>query len=340
MNSKKKTITAKCGTPRRILITLLVALFVMSLPGTSGAQTLSLTGKVVGIDKHKQILTVDGSYFYAPNRGSDYGGAAGISTFALGKRAYVMKGSQKMDFDDIRVGDWVTVNFHQEGTGIVIADGIAFTSPPAPYTEERGRTFSFSGKVVGFDRGANTLVVDPSYYYGPNYVGTRRTFVLDSGTWVLIDAEKGPLERIKVGDWVTVNFHWDSSGLAVAEGITVIYPPAPYPVSRAAVTIQPPPELVIAEEPDVIVIPGTDVYYIPDIEANIVFYDGNWYREYGRHWFVSASYNGPWVYVENPPDVIVTVRSERHPERRIHLEELKAKWREWKMEHHWQHKEE
>jgi hypothetical protein len=101
MNSKKKTITTKCGTPRRILITLFAALFVMSLPGTSGAQTLSLTGKVAGIDKHKQILTVDGSHFYAPNRGSDYGGAAGISTFALDKRAYVMKGSQKMGFDDI-----------------------------------------------------------------------------------------------------------------------------------------------------------------------------------------------------------------------------------------------
>ena len=40
-----------------------------------------------------------------------------------------MRGNETRDFDDIRVGDWVTVNFHQERNGLVITDGVAFTSP-------------------------------------------------------------------------------------------------------------------------------------------------------------------------------------------------------------------
>ncbi len=89
-----------------------------------------------------------------------------------------------------------------------------------------------------------------------------------------------------------------------------------------------------------VVIPGTDVYYIPDIKANILFYNGNWYREYRRHWFVSPSYNGPWVYIGNPPVAVVTVQAERHRQRRIPLEELRGKWREWERERHWQHEDE
>jgi hypothetical protein len=105
------------------------------------------------------------------------------------------------------------------------------------------------------------------------------------------------------------------------------------------IKISPPPEITISSEPDVVVIPKTDIYYIPDVKANIVFYEGNWYRLYENHWFMSTSYSGPWVYVETPPGVIVNLPPEYHGEHHIHYKELKAKWKEWKREHHWEHED-
>lgn len=107
----------------------------------------------------------------------------------------------------------------------------------------------------------------------------------------------------------------------------------------ADVIISSPPAITIPAEPDVIVIPRSDIYYIPDIDARIVFYDGNWYRLHDRHWYISASLSGPWVYVETPPGVIVTLPSEYHGRHRIHFRDLKERWREWKREHRWEHED-
>jgi hypothetical protein len=97
--------------------------------------------------------------------------------------------------------------------------------------------------------------------------------------------------------------------------------------------------MTIPAEPDVVVIPRSDIYYIPDIEARILFYDGNWYRLYDGRWYISASLSGPWVYVETPPIVIATLPSEYHGRYRIHYRDLKERWREWKLEHRWEHED-
>ncbi len=108
---------------------------------------------------------------------------------------------------------------------------------------------------------------------------------------------------------------------------------------EGSATISSPSVVTIPAEPDVIVIPGSDVYYIPDIEANIVFYDGNWYRFYEGHWYLSASLSGPWVYIEDPPVVIATLPPRYYGKHRIHFRELKERWREWKREHRWEHED-
>jgi hypothetical protein len=100
------------------------------------------------------------------------------------------------------------------------------------------------------------------------------------------------------------------------------------------IKVSPPPEITISSEPDVIEIPNTDVYYIPDVPEHIVFYEGNWYRLHENHWFMSTSYSGPWAYVESPPSVIVSLPSEYHGEHHVHWRDLKDKWREWRREHH------
>ena len=63
----------------------------------------------------------------------------GRRSFALDLGVSVMIGSERRDVRDIRVGDLVTVNYHQERYGYGVADGIAITFPSvATYPEERG----------------------------------------------------------------------------------------------------------------------------------------------------------------------------------------------------------
>lgn len=100
-----------------------------------------------------------------------------------------------------------------------------------------------------------------------------------------------------------------------------------------------PPVVTLPGEPDVMVIPRSDVYYIPDIDANIVFYDGNWYRRYDGRWYISSSYAGPWVYIETPPSIIVSLPPKYYGKYKIRLRELKERWREWKREHRWEHED-
>lgn len=213
-----RKISVRAAGLLKTAVMLLAALFVMSLLIASSAQAFSLTGKVSAIDTHKRTLAVtpyDGQRLKGPDQ-----------SFALDNSAMVLMGNEKRHFGDIRVGDWVTVTYHEESGGIVIAEGISFALPPAPYKDERAQ-FSITGRIVAIDADAKTLTIDSSYYYGPTYVGSR-TFTLDLGTWVMIGSERREIRDLRVGDWVMVNFHRESNGLVVAEGIAIAYPPAPY----------------------------------------------------------------------------------------------------------------
>ena len=48
----------------------------------------------------------------------------------------------------------------------------------------------------------------------------------------------------------------------------------------------------------VVMIPGTYVYRIPDIDVSILFYEGYWYRSCDGNWFWAESNNGPWGYIK------------------------------------------
>ena len=69
------------------------------------------------------------------------------------------------------------------------------------------------------------------------------------------------------------------------------------------------PSLFFSAPPAMVVIPGTYAYYPPDVEAEIFFYQGHWYRPYRGHWFISAEYNGPWgsVAIGRVPRVLRTM---------------------------------
>jgi hypothetical protein len=103
----------------------------------------------------------------------------------------------------------------------------------------------------------------------------------------------------------------------------------------------PPPPIVIAAPPPVVVIPGTYVYFPPDVRVDIFFYQGYWYRPHHGHWYRSAVYNGKWVYVQpaRVPHALVRVPPDfrRVPpgHQRIKYVEVKKNWRTWEKQKHW-----
>ena len=60
----------------------------------------------------------------------------------------------------------------------------------------------------------------------------------------------------------------------------------------------PHPVVVVAEPAFMAFIPGLQIYFVPDISAEIFFYDGRWYNHIGARWYWGISYRGPWNFAE------------------------------------------
>jgi len=102
------------------------------------------------------------------------------------------------------------------------------------------------------------------------------------------------------------------------------------------------PAITFAAPPDVVVIPGTYVYMVPDIEADVLFYQGYWWRPYEGRWYRSRDYKGRWSYVEQgrvpgglrglPKDY----RNRLSPgHERVPHGDMKRNWKKWEKEKHW-----
>jgi hypothetical protein len=65
---------------------------------------------------------------------------------------------------------------------------------------------------------------------------------------------------------------------------------------EVSVNIGPPP-IVVAEPPEVVLMPGTGVYYVPQPEVDVFFYNGYWWSPRGPRWYRSRAYKGPWGIV-------------------------------------------
>jgi hypothetical protein len=111
-----------------------------------------------------------------------------------------------------------------------------------------------------------------------------------------------------------------------------------------------PPPIVFGAPPAVIVIPDTDsVYVVPDVEVDIFFWNGWWWRPWEGRWYRSHYYNRGWAYYNNVPRFYFDVdpgwrgyyrdhdwyghrwNYERIPDRK-----LQQNWRSWREERHWE----
>jgi hypothetical protein len=93
-----------------------------------------------------------------------------------------------------------------------------------------------------------------------------------------------------------------------------------------------PPAIMIPAAPELVLIPKTNSYIIPDIDVDIIFHNGYWYRPHRGYWYRADSYNGPWINIvpakipvallELPPDY----RHLAHGQARIPYGQLKKRW--------------
>jgi hypothetical protein len=111
-----------------------------------------------------------------------------------------------------------------------------------------------------------------------------------------------------------------------------------------------PPPIVFAAPPEVVVLPETNVYVVPDVEADIFFSGGWWWRPWQGRWYRSRYYDRGWVFFRAaPPPFYRRVppgwRNDYHQHRwrgqewkheRIPHGDMQRNWRGWERDRHWQ----
>jgi hypothetical protein len=116
---------------------------------------------------------------------------------------------------------------------------------------------------------------------------------------------------------------------------------------RLNVNIGPPP-IVATAPPEVVAVPGSQVYFVPQPGPGIdvFFYGGYWWCPRGDRWYRASAYNGPWVVIKRryvPGPVIGVPRDYRERfvrERHIPYGEWKREGRRGPREEHRERREE
>ncbi|RPJ07786.1 MAG: hypothetical protein EHM28_06030 [Spirochaetaceae bacterium] len=103
-----------------------------------------------------------------------------------------------------------------------------------------------------------------------------------------------------------------------------------------------PPIIVVRDNPDLIVIPGTYVYYMDSDDGDVFFYSGFWWRRWHDSWYRSDHYHGSWVIIDvgYVPYAVVHLPSRWHDRTheapRIKWNETERNWNEWERDHYWE----
>ena len=110
-----------------------------------------------------------------------------------------------------------------------------------------------------------------------------------------------------------------------------------------------PPAIHFHKAPRMVVLPGTYIYVILDVDADLFFTDGWWWRPYQGRWYRSRNYNSGWIHYSQPPSFYKGINKrwrddyKKHqwkgqpwnPERRDHRE-VQKNWSQWKKNKHWE----
>ncbi len=91
-----------------------------------------------------------------------------------------------------------------------------------------------------------------------------------------------------------------------------------------------PPPIPFVGPPNVVVLPGTDVYAVPDVKEEIFFRQGWWWRPWGGHWYRSKYYDRGWAYYRDSPSWYRRIPHDWRDHYRNHMwggSSLESSWR-------------
>ena len=111
-----------------------------------------------------------------------------------------------------------------------------------------------------------------------------------------------------------------------------------------------PPPIVFPAPPEVIVIPDTHyVYVVPDIEVDIFFWGGWWWRLWEGRWYRTHYYDRGWTYYNYVPSFYFDIDpgwrryyrdqnwyGHRWSYDRIPHQRLQQNWKRWRDDRYWE----
>ena len=116
-----------------------------------------------------------------------------------------------------------------------------------------------------------------------------------------------------------------------------------------SVNIALPPPIAFAAPPELIVIPETYVYVAPDIDVDLFFWNGWWWRLWEGRWYRSHYYNRGWGYYNRVPSFYFDVDpgwrgyyrdhnwyGHRWNYERIPNQRLQQSWKTWQNGRYWE----
>lgn len=113
-----------------------------------------------------------------------------------------------------------------------------------------------------------------------------------------------------------------------------------------------PPHIEFVEPPELIVLPETYIYVVPDVDMEIFFYGGWWWQLWENRWYRSRDYDSGWTYYRNTPSFYRQVpsywRTNYRENRwsghewnyqRIPEQHVRQNWRNWEKKRYWEHQQ-
>ena len=110
-----------------------------------------------------------------------------------------------------------------------------------------------------------------------------------------------------------------------------------------------PPLIVFAAPPELIVLPETNVYVVPDVDVDIFFYNGWWWRPWEGRWYRSRNYSSGWGHYRNVPSFYPGIpsgwrndyrdhrwRGNQWNHQRIPHQQVQRNWKGWENSRHWE----
>lgn len=108
---------------------------------------------------------------------------------------------------------------------------------------------------------------------------------------------------------------------------------------NVSINIGPPP-IVVAAPPALVMVPNSEIFFVPDPKIDVFFFNGFWWSSRGSEWYRSTEYKGPWKIINKrhvPASVFHVPKNYRHlykKEKHIPYGQWKKKWKHPKKEQH------